>query len=91
VLGAQGPTGAGYAQAQGTVGAQGTLGTQGTLGAQGTRGTQGTSGSTAFATGDTQTTVGSAGAASALPATPTGYLKVVINSVQYVIPYYPQA
>jgi hypothetical protein len=35
--------------------------------------------------------VGSAGAASALPATPSGYLKVLINSVQYVIPYYAES
>jgi hypothetical protein len=35
--------------------------------------------------------VGSAGGASALPATPSGYIKVLINSVQYVIPYYPQS
>lgn len=39
----------------------------------------------------TQTTVGSAGGASALPATPTGYLKIYIGTTQYVIPYYAQA
>ena len=38
-----------------------------------------------------QTTVGSAGAASALPATPTGYLEVKIQGVAYVIPYYAKA
>lgn len=35
-----------------------------------------------------QTTVGAAGAASALPATPSGYLKVAIEDVEYVVPYY---
>lgn len=35
-----------------------------------------------------QTTVGAAGAANALPATPSGYVKVAINGVEYVIPYY---
>mgnify|MGYP006921364330 CR=1 FL=1 len=39
----------------------------------------------------TQTTVGSAGAASALPATPSGYLKIYLAATQYVIPYYAQA
>jgi hypothetical protein len=41
-----------------------------------------------FATYPTQTTVGAAGGASALPATPTGYLPVSIAGVTYVIPYY---
>lgn len=36
----------------------------------------------------TQTTVGAAGGASALPATPTGYLTVQIGATAYVIPYY---
>lgn len=36
----------------------------------------------------TQTTVGSAGAASALPATPSKYLRVSIDDVEYVIPCY---
>ncbi len=36
----------------------------------------------------TQTTVGSAGSATALPANPTGYLKVVIDNVERVIPFY---
>ena len=36
----------------------------------------------------TQTTVGSAGAANALPATPTGYLEVKIAGVARVIPFY---
>lgn len=36
----------------------------------------------------TQTTVGAAGGASALPATPTGYLTVNIGNSSFVIPYY---
>jgi hypothetical protein len=36
----------------------------------------------------TQTTVGAAGGASALPATPTGYLTVMLGNTPYVIPYY---
>jgi hypothetical protein len=39
----------------------------------------------------TQTTVGSAGGADALPATPTGYLEVKIGGVAYVIPYYAKS
>lgn len=39
----------------------------------------------------TQTTVGAAGGASALPATPTGYLKFYLGATQYVFPYYAQA
>ncbi len=39
----------------------------------------------------TQATVGAAGGASALPATPTGYIKTYIGATQYVIPYYAQA
>lgn len=35
-----------------------------------------------------QTTVGSAGAGNALPATPSGYVKVKINGSEYVMPYY---
>ncbi len=38
-----------------------------------------------------QTTVGAAGGASALPATPTGYLRIIKGGVDYVIPYYAQA
>ena len=38
--------------------------------------------------GDYQTTVGAAGGASALPATPKGYRTEVINGTQYVIPFY---
>ena len=48
------------------------------------------SGDVQFGT-STQTTVGSAGAASALPATPSGYLKFYIGTTQYVLPYYAQA
>jgi hypothetical protein len=40
------------------------------------------------ASGITQTTVGSAGGASALPATPTGYMKFLVGSTEFVIPYY---
>lgn len=36
----------------------------------------------------TQSTVGSAGSASALPATPSSYLQVMIGTTQYVIPLY---
>lgn len=36
----------------------------------------------------TQTTVGAAGGASALPATPTGYLRFFVNTTEFVIPYY---
>jgi citrate lyase gamma subunit len=39
----------------------------------------------------TQGTVGSAGGASALPATPTGYLEVKIGGTAYVIPYYAKS
>lgn len=36
-----------------------------------------------------QTTVGAAGSASALPATPTGYIRILDNTGQpFVIPYY---
>ena len=37
----------------------------------------------------TQTTVGAAGGASALPATPTGYLRFFLGATEYVWPYYP--
>ena len=39
-------------------------------------------------TGTTQATVGSAGAATALPATPTGYYVMTIAGTEVVIPYY---
>ncbi len=38
--------------------------------------------------GTTQTTVGGAGGASALPATPLGYVNVTIGTTAAVIPYY---
>lgn len=41
-----------------------------------------------FAPLASQTTVGAAGGASVLPATPTKYLKVVSNGVTYVVPAY---
>ena len=39
----------------------------------------------------TQTTIGSAGGASAIPGAPTGYLKVKIAGTLRVIPFYDQA
>ncbi len=39
----------------------------------------------------TQTTVGAAGGATALPATPTGYLRFKIATTDFVLPYYAQA
>lgn len=36
----------------------------------------------------TQTTVGGAGGATALPATPTGYFTVMIGNTPFVVPYY---
>lgn len=36
----------------------------------------------------TQTTVGAAGGASALPATPTGYLTINLGNGPVVVPYY---
>lgn len=41
-----------------------------------------------FTSGITQTTVGAAGGATALPATPTGYLKFLVGATEYVLPYY---
>lgn len=38
--------------------------------------------------GATQTTVGAAGGASALPATPSGYMVVTIDGVDRAVPYY---
>lgn len=50
----------------------------------------GEAGSVVF--GDTtQSTVGAAGAASALPAQPSGYLRFFVGTTEYVIPYYAQA
>ena len=39
----------------------------------------------------TQATVGSAGAASALPGAPTGYLKIKVAGTLRVIPFWDQA
>jgi hypothetical protein len=41
--------------------------------------------------GETQTTVGAAGAATALPATPTGYAVFTIGTTEYVLPYYAKS
>ena len=38
-----------------------------------------------------QATVGSAGAASALPATPSGYFTIKVNGSTFVVPYYAQS
>ena len=46
---------------------------------------------TSVGLGNTQTTVGAAGGASALPATPTGYTKIMIGGTEYVMPYYAQS
>lgn len=44
-----------------------------------------------FSNGPIQTTVGAAGAASALPATPSGYLRIQISGTEYVLPFYAVA
>jgi hypothetical protein len=41
-----------------------------------------------WTSGATATTVGAAGGASALPATPTGYVKIRIEGTYYKLPYY---
>ena len=41
-----------------------------------------------YSASNTATTVGAAGGASALPATPTGYLKIDIGGTEYKVPYY---
>lgn len=41
--------------------------------------------------GTTQTTVGAAGSASALPATPSGYLTITIGTTEYVSPFYAKS
>jgi hypothetical protein len=41
-----------------------------------------------YSASNTATTVGAAGAASALPANPTGYLKIDIGGTEYKVPYY---
>jgi hypothetical protein len=38
-----------------------------------------------------QGTVGAAGGASAVPATPTGYVEIAIQGTAYVIPYFLKA
>lgn len=48
-------------------------------------------GQIALVSAETQTTVGSPGSASALPANPTGYLKLIIGDTEYAIPYYDVA
>lgn len=47
-------------------------------------------GTLTFASNPVQSTVGGAGSASALPATPTGYLQINIggSTANYVIPFY---
>lgn len=39
----------------------------------------------------TQTTVGSAGSADALPSNPTGYLKIKVGTSTYVVPYFAES
>lgn len=39
----------------------------------------------------TYTATGVAGTAAALPATPSGYVEIVINGVAYVLPFYAKA
>jgi hypothetical protein len=41
--------------------------------------------------GTTQTTVGAAGGASALPATPSGYVVFTIGTTEYVTPFYAKS
>ena len=48
-------------------------------------------GEVTFASGPTQTTVGSAGSATALPSEPTGYLRIKISGTEVVVPFYDQA
>lgn len=36
----------------------------------------------------THTTVGAAGSATAVPATPSGYVEIIIRGVTYVLPFY---
>ena len=45
-------------------------------------------GTLTFASSPTQTTVGAAGGASALPATPTGYLQMNLGNQLFIIPFY---
>lgn len=48
-----------------------------------------TSGSITLTAATTATSVGGAGGASALPATPSGYLQISINGTPFKLPYYP--
>lgn len=41
-----------------------------------------------FLSAETQTTVGAAGGATALPATPTGYMKIIIDNTEFQFPFY---
>lgn len=47
-----------------------------------------TSGSIALTSATTASTVGSAGGATALPATPSGYIQISINGTPYKLPFY---
>lgn len=40
---------------------------------------------------ETQTTVGAAGAADALPANPTGYARAIVAGEEVLIPYYAKS
>jgi hypothetical protein len=44
-----------------------------------------------YISGNSQTTVGAGGAASALPANPTGYIMVFVGGTEYVVPYYAKS
>ena len=48
-----------------------------------------TLGNIAITAASTATTVGAAGGASPLPATPSGYIQISINGTPYKLPYYP--
>jgi hypothetical protein len=48
-----------------------------------------TLGNISITAASTATTVGAAGGASALPATPSGYIEIYINGTPYKLPYYP--
>lgn len=45
-------------------------------------------GEVTFVSAPTQTTVGAAGGASALPATPTGYVRFILEGTEFQFPYY---
>jgi hypothetical protein len=47
-----------------------------------------TTGNIALTSATTASNVGSAGSASALPATPSGYIRISINGTPYKLPYY---